>query len=346
MSLLLLGPRYHVSGKVGGIVVPFELLVETLAARSIEHQVIDLNKRNYESRFLAMVQIYLQFVIRLRSATHVSLHGTRTDFIFIAPLIVLLAKIFGKHVSLRKFAGGFHRDYEAASPPIRWVIRQSLSRADIVFFETSFLTTAFKRFNDNTHQLRNPRKASNFMSGRRPSGEPARYVFAGHVSFEKGAGDLCKAAALIGQAADIHFYGDVVDSSLQKQIDLSPATYMGRFSPEKADEVLARYDALILPTRAIGEGYPGVIIEAFAVGLPVVASDVPGIAELVEEGANGLLVPLGDVGALASAMLRLAGEDLDAFSQAARTSFTPFENDSVTDGFLELLGFPMQSLVP
>ena len=56
------------------------------------------------------------------------------------------------------------------------------------------------------------------------------------------------------------------------------------------------------------EGLPRVIVEAMAVGVPVVSTDVGGIAEVVEDGVSGLLVPSGDHIALANALLRVLGE--------------------------------------
>jgi len=57
---------------------------------------------------------------------------------------------------------------------------------------------------------------------------------------------------------------------------------------------------------SISEGIPLTIIEAMAAGLPVVATRVGGLAEMVEDGATGLLAPAGDDKALAGAILRLA----------------------------------------
>jgi len=57
---------------------------------------------------------------------------------------------------------------------------------------------------------------------------------------------------------------------------------------------------LILPSSY--EGMPHVVLEAFAVGLPVVASDAGGIPELVEDGVSGLLYPWGRLGALLEAL--------------------------------------------
>ncbi|MFL5828105.1 MAG: glycosyltransferase family 4 protein [Thermoleophilaceae bacterium] len=75
------------------------------------------------------------------------------------------------------------------------------------------------------------------------------------------------------------------------------------------DEIRAHYgraDVFCLPSFA--EGVPVVLMEAMATGLPVVASSVMGVPELVEDGTAGLLVPPGRVDRLADALARLAGD--------------------------------------
>jgi glycosyltransferase involved in cell wall biosynthesis len=67
---------------------------------------------------------------------------------------------------------------------------------------------------------------------------------------------------------------------------------------------MAAADILVLPS--LSEGRPNVVLEAHACGLPVVATNVGGTPELLEDGVNGLLVPVGDSDALAGALRRLA----------------------------------------
>lgn len=80
--------------------------------------------------------------------------------------------------------------------------------------------------------------------------------------------------------------------------------FTGSLSQDDVAAQLAMCDALVLPSFA--EGVPVVLMEAMAAGLPVVATRVAGVPELVEDGVSGLLVPPGDRDALGSALLAIA----------------------------------------
>lgn len=81
---------------------------------------------------------------------------------------------------------------------------------------------------------------------------------------------------------------------------------------------MARCDAFILSSR--WEALPGVLIEALACGCPVIATDCPGgTAGILGNGEYGDLVPVGDIDAMASAMLRIANRAEGAPTTAAQT---------------------------
>ncbi len=72
----------------------------------------------------------------------------------------------------------------------------------------------------------------------------------------------------------------------------------------------ALMDVLVLPSRR--EGFPNVVLEAYAAGKPVVASRATGIVDAVVDGETGLLFPVGDVAALTSALQALLSDKASA----------------------------------
>jgi glycosyltransferase involved in cell wall biosynthesis len=87
-------------------------------------------------------------------------------------------------------------------------------------------------------------------------------------------------------------------------------------------------NASVLALPSAYEGLPMVLLEAMSCGLPVVGSDIPAIAEVVEDGVTGLLVPVGNPARLARA-LREAVDRQDELGPAARESILANYDQSV-----------------
>ena len=87
--------------------------------------------------------------------------------------------------------------------------------------------------------------------------------------------------------------------------------YIGIKHGEELRELLFNARAVVVPSLWY-ENQPFCIMEAFAAGKPVIASDIGGMTELVKHGERGLLVPPGDISALASSMERISGQPEEA----------------------------------
>jgi glycosyltransferase involved in cell wall biosynthesis len=106
--------------------------------------------------------------------------------------------------------------------------------------------------------------------------------------------------------------------------------FEGAVPGDRLDRLYREASAVVLASRR-GEGLPNVLLEAFAHGRAVVATPVNGVADLVKDGQNGLLVPVGDVRALRDALARLAREQGLAarLGAAARRTVEEFAWDRV-----------------
>ena len=142
-------------------------------------------------------------------------------------------------------------------------------------------------------------------------------LFVGRLVREKGILDLADAAGALADHSGLVFLiaGDALPSDRDPAgSDLArhrAALKLGDrwrrlgYRPD-IERLINAADLLVLPSYR--EGLPRSVIEAMACGVPVVASDIPACRELVEPGETGLLVPVGEPAALATAIRALASD--------------------------------------
>ena len=82
--------------------------------------------------------------------------------------------------------------------------------------------------------------------------------------------------------------------------------FRGSLPRSEALAIVAGSEAALLTSA--WENFPHSVVEALAVHVPVVSTAVGGVPEIVRDGVNGLLVPVGDVDAVAGAIARIVGE--------------------------------------
>ena len=171
-------------------------------------------------------------------------------------------------------------------------------------------------------------------------------VFVGTLRPVKGLKYLVEAMNVIRQSdnsARLMLVGDGEErqqlEALVQGRDLEGwVTFLGRVPNESVPRYLAGADVFVLPS--LSEGFPNVVLEAMAAGLPVVASRVGGLPEIVEEGENGFLVEGGNPEQIADRVLRLLGDDeLRArISATNREKARAYTWESVVDRLEEVYG--------
>jgi glycosyltransferase involved in cell wall biosynthesis len=135
-------------------------------------------------------------------------------------------------------------------------------------------------------------------------------VTVGRQEFQKGHVHLVgafDALAAIRPDAELLIIGQIGNHSAQLEARVRQSPHRDRIRTlghrDDVPDILAAADLFVLPS--LYEGFPGAAIEAMALGLPVVASSLPTLREVVEEGASGLLVSPRDPAQLAEAMGRV-----------------------------------------
>ena len=138
-------------------------------------------------------------------------------------------------------------------------------------------------------------------------------TMASRLLYDKGVAEYVEAARTIkGSRFGVHLLlageidpgnrGSVTSQDLQQWSEEGSIRFIGYRDDMPA--LLATSDIVALPTY-YPEGIPRVLIEAAAMARPIVSTTIPGVAEIVEDGVNGLLVPPRDADALASAIEEL-----------------------------------------
>ncbi|MBQ7856525.1 MAG: glycosyltransferase family 4 protein [Alistipes sp.] len=140
------------------------------------------------------------------------------------------------------------------------------------------------------------------------------FVFIGRMVGDKGLNELVEAFdRLSAEREDVRLR---LVGRFEEELDPLPAHTKQRIRQNpKVEEAgyqsdvrpyLAASDVLVLPSYR--EGFPNVILQAGAMGLPVIVTDVNGSDEVIEQGVNGVIVPRRDAEALYGAMAQMAAE--------------------------------------
>ena len=134
----------------------------------------------------------------------------------------------------------------------------------------------------------------------------ATIAFAGRLTAQKSLGRALEAVAS-ADGVQLVIAGDGPDRGALEarahELGLDGRVrFLGPMSRERVVELFRAADATILSSS--WENFPHTVVEALAVGTPVLAMEAGGVGEVVRDGVNGLLVPAGDTGALGEAVRR------------------------------------------
>lgn len=128
------------------------------------------------------------------------------------------------------------------------------------------------------------------------------FLFAGRLAPEKGVDTLIRAAARSGQRLRVAGTGpEEAELRTLAQKENADVEFLGYLSGQALHETVAGAKALVLPSEWY-ENAPVSILEAYALGRPVIGTDIGGIPELIKPGETGLIAAPGDPDDLAGAL--------------------------------------------
>jgi len=261
--------------------------------------------------------------------------GFLRDVLFMVPTLFSKARLV-VHVH----GGGFRAFHDGTDPVMRALIRRCLAGVDRAIVLGERLRPMLAGLVPDGRVTVVPNGIADPYGGllTRPAANGSvdggcHVVYLGTLMAAKGFLDLLAAAARLKSAlpgvrytfAGEFYRPDDRDRAMrcvEGQLE-DVVTFAGTVDGERKAELLRSADIFVFPTHYPYEGHPYVILEAMAAGLPVVTTARAAIAETIEDGASGLLVPEHDPEALDAAIVRLAtSPELRAkLGEAARTRF-------------------------
>ncbi|MFA4947327.1 MAG: glycosyltransferase family 4 protein [Candidatus Krumholzibacteriia bacterium] len=288
-------------------------------------------------------RVFLELVVRLPRCDAVLLWANNRFLVTAGLAVIAWSSLWRKPVFVKVFGAYLARRIRRIPRPWRRLALHLLGKAACVFPETRFLARELVDEGwlpaGQVLVLPNFLTDKSFGHARAPKPYSGRCVFFGQIKREKGVFDIID--ALGGEANAIcDFYGPVLDrdraaflEAISKYRNLS---YGGSIEPGLVSRVAAGYDVLLLPTFHESEGYPAVILEAYAAGIPVIATEWLSLPEIVENGTRGILVPVKSPGKIREALGRFAADELlyESMCGKARAFAENYSEQAVLNGIL------------
>ncbi len=226
----------------------------------------------------------------------------------------------------------------------RAICRARLGKPSLVISPSQFLIDEYKKVgyfkNADVRFVPNPSpKPSDVLRDPHRSG-PLRLLFIGQLGYHKGLAFLLDAFSKYEGDARLQIVGGgplraLVEERAQHDKRI---VYLGYTPQEEVMKCIAAVDAVVVPSLCY-ENSPTVIYEALSAGIPLIASRIGGVGELIQDGKTGLLFTPGDESDVLRAIRRMDAEK-DAYAtrgEVMRESIAPYVLSKYAERFVELL---------
>ena len=297
-----IGPLPKYPNRVGGPTISFKLLCDYMDRDSnLDNYIINTsrNSKNFFGNYFHSILAIFKY-LKIRSVVDVvMINMSPRGMISLGYIIVKLTSKKCKVVV--RFFGSSIDNVCNENDLLKQKILSYLFKKELVLLQTKGLVEFCKEkfpfaniawFPTSRSLISNEfSKIENFEQG---YSSKIKFVFVGHLKPSKGILLLRDAVLKLNHLGYdnmfiVDLYGDFRDGLCENSVSIKNLSYKGYIKPGDTIEVLKNYDVLVFPTFHEGEGYPGVIIEAYMAGIPVITTKWKYIPEIVSED-TGLLV--------------------------------------------------------
>jgi glycosyltransferase involved in cell wall biosynthesis len=237
------------------------------------------------------------------------------------------------HPELERYKGRLRAAYH--NYWIKPVERSTLQRAERVIAVSQFAAEAAREtlLDIPMQVIHNGVDIDKVQAKRKQAQQhPYRLLYVGNWASRKGVDLLAPILRELGNEFELLYTGNTAGSVKGNMRDIGRLTGSGAVAAVMQDA-----DALLFPSRS--EGFPLVVIEAMANGLPVITTKDSSMPEAIEDGVSGILCPQDDVDAFVDACRRLAADPMlqQKMSDAARTKAKRvFSLDLMADTYISI----------
>lgn len=341
MNLLLIGA---LPPPVGGTTVLFKQLVDDLRGRSdIRIRVIDISRPTVGplSNCVHALRCLMLLLWNLRWSSVLTFHTSLKGVTSFGPIVHLASRLFHRKWIVRGFGGDIDTWHQDARNMTKRIFDLTVLSADALLLERKSSVQYFQAQSEGAVVWYPNSRHCGSRGSAAGTGRSVgrRFVFVGHVRPSKGIGELLEAVKMlsINTSLEVDVFGPLMEGVSDSWFAGSLVKYRGALASKDVIQTLTGYDALVLPTYAQIEGYPGVILEAYCAGIPVITTRWGGIPEIVT-AKTGILVEPRDVTGLAKAMQMLIDSDqlLGILRDGARSKATEFDAQRWTQYFIDV----------
>lgn len=269
----------------------------------------------------------------------VHLHGAAKGSLVRKYILYKVAKTMGRKVIFHCHGSEMEQFYLQGNAVVKFICRDFFNHVDTIiclseFWRTFFNTTFTPR---KLIVLENIIEHPQLASAVGKSSVLLNFLFLGHISKRKGIYDLIEVISRNKQTLEGKFKlivggnGEsekliqlLNDNHLQNLVD-----YKGWVSGTDKGDLLSSCDVYILPSY--NEGLPLSVLEAMSYGKAILSTNVGGIPEIVEHGANGLLINPGHLGDLEGALFQFINNpaQVEHFGVNSKWRVEPYFPESV-----------------